>query len=195
MVRVLLRYGAFLLPLVLGTGLSYGQWSIVQLTDNELADTRPDVSGTNIVWQTGTGSWGPELYWYDGQVVCTNGIINNEDAEVFLYESGTAYRVTDNARRDWQPDISGSFVVWSGDDGSDYEIYLYDGSQILQVTDNSYDDAYPAIFGNRIVWQGYDGHDYEIFTAVIPEPAALVVLGAGGLVLLKSRRASGRKSR
>ena len=69
-----------------------------------------------------------------------------------------------NDRDDWAPDISGSWIAWSGEGeadwgGNDWEIFLYDGESIRQLTDNDYYDSSPDISGQYVVWLGgyYDG--------------------------------------
>ena len=50
--------------------------------------------------------------------------------------------------------LSGSNVVWSGNDGNDFEVFLYNGSETTQLTDNDIDDRFVKISDdNNIVWQ------------------------------------------
>jgi len=77
-------------------------------------------------------------------------------------------QVTDNDDYDCNPQISGSNVVWEGEDGNDREIFFWDGdptSEPINISDNSYDDFSPQISGSNVVWEGEDVSvgDQEIF--------------------------------
>jgi beta propeller repeat protein len=59
--------------------------------------------------------------------------------------------------------IEGDRVVWSGSDGMDNEIYMFDGNTVIQLTDNETNDYQPTLSGRNVVWEGSDGNDSEIF--------------------------------
>ena len=82
------------------------QYQITQLTNNNLFDTVPQISGNNIVW---TGN------------VDTTGDLNN--AEIYFYNGSETIRLTNNNFTDLATSISGNNAVWFGNDGNDNEIY------------------------------------------------------------------------
>jgi len=78
-------------------------------------------------------------------------------------------QVTDNdGYYDEYPQISGSNVVWAGEDETDYEyeIFFWDGdptSEPINISNSIYDDWEPQISGSNVVWSRYEGGDDEIF--------------------------------
>ena len=94
---------------------------ITQITDNEIDDYLPLISGNNLVWTS---------YDYD--------VINS--AEIYFYDGKTTTQITDNEIDDYLPSISGFNVAWISYDGNDEEIYFYDGKTTTQITDNEVND-------------------------------------------------------
>ncbi len=119
----------------------YNGSETIQLTDNDVNDFFPKISGDNVVWQS--------------QI--------REDAEIFLYDGSETIQLTNNDVGDERPAISGDNVVWSGSDGNDSEIFLYDGSETIQLTNNDVRDFIPAISGDNVVWKSDIDLDAEIF--------------------------------
>lgn len=118
-----------------------------QVTDNNLLNHEPAVSGENIVW-----------VGYDGSNTLTR--------EIYHYDGSTITQLTDNNLIDLAPQVSGDKAVWYGwaGSGNDHmEIYLYDGATVTQLTDNSTRDSNPQIDGDNIAWDGYlyDGNTIE----------------------------------
>jgi len=101
----------------------------------------PAISGSNVVW-----------YAQDGSV--------DNDCEIYFWDGVSITQITDNSIDDWDPDLSGSNVVWARDDGNDGEIYLWDGVTTTQITNNSTGDVEPAISGSNVVWACDDDNDY-----------------------------------
>ena len=60
-----------------------------------------DISGSNIAWQSGGAS-----------------------QEIFFYDGANISQLTNNSLADFAPRVSGSNVVWVGDDGNDFEIFF-----------------------------------------------------------------------
>ena len=88
-------------------------FDIVQVTDNIISDSYPDVSGSKVVWQRWVG----------------------DASKIYLWDGATTTQITDNDTDDRYPAISGSNVVWHGCDGGtvvfpdtcsggDWEIYM-----------------------------------------------------------------------
>ena len=72
-------------------------------------------------------------------------------------------QITDNDYRDSYPQISGTNLVWYGNEGgSDSEIFFHNAliHTTTQVTDNSYQDYDPQISGTNVVWNGIVGGGY-----------------------------------
>ncbi len=160
-----------------------GTNAMIQLTQNTYA-YRPVISGNNIVWLQREGNE-IDLILYDGvttknltendndtrlfQRISGDNIVwientgNGTDYEIHYYNGSTINTLTDNTMMEWEPQISGSNIVWYTNDEENSEIFFYNGSSVIQVTDNSYADMYPRICSKYIVWQGKkDGEDYEI---------------------------------
>ena len=70
---------------------------ISQLTNNNVIDSYPLISGNNVVWQQDDG---------------------NYDWEIYLYDGSTTTQLTDNDFRNYSPSISGNNVVWVQNDGN-----------------------------------------------------------------------------
>jgi hypothetical protein len=79
----------------------------------------------------------------------------------------TPQQLTYNDSNDINPQVSGPYTAWQGDDpnGGDWEIFFYDSESIIRLTDNTSDDINPQLFGANVVWQGWDANDgdWEIF--------------------------------
>ncbi|HUS72140.1 MAG TPA: hypothetical protein VMY06_03665, partial [Sedimentisphaerales bacterium] len=71
-----------------------------------------------------------------------------------------------NSNHDYDPQISGSNVVWSGWDIDNTEIFFWNGdpnSEPINISNRSYGDVNPQISGSNVVWEGHDGNDKEMF--------------------------------
>ena len=71
----------------------YNGSETIQLTDNDVADNFPQISGENVVWQGGN---------------------EGGDTEIFFYNGSETIQLTDNDVADNFPQISGDNVVWQG---------------------------------------------------------------------------------
>ncbi len=165
--------------------------TITRLTNNSSNDISPKISGSNVIWSGNDGKY-DQLFFYDGKTttqLSNNGIYTDElnvhaeisgshvvwsgyddnvgeifnDTEIFLYDGKTTRQLTNNSFYEFNPQISGSKVVWSGSDGNDSEIFLYNGKTITQLTNNSLGDYEPQVSGSKVAWSSYDGNDSEIF--------------------------------
>ena len=116
------------------------------------------------------------------------GLVLVLGATAVAFVPGTS-QITDNSARDDDPAISGSNLVWVGNDGNDDQIYFWDGVTITNVSNNSTDDRAPAISGSNVVWRRWDGYndDMEIyFMRGAPRSFgyAIPAISPGGLALL-----------
>jgi Cadherin-like len=155
--------------------LSYLSLGAIALTNNALYESRPQISGTNVVWSASDGS-DNEIYFFNGSttIQLTDNDINDDpsdisgsnvvwegvtvhDTEIYFYNGSTTTRLTNNDTYDSNEQISGSNVVWSGYSDYDDEIYFYNGSTTTQLTNNDIYDSSPQISGSNIVWSGMDG--------------------------------------
>jgi hypothetical protein len=131
--------------------LSFAEYSIVQITDNEIDDYVTMINNSGMI------TW----YGNDG-----NG------NEIFLYDGTTIIQITDNNQNDRFPQINNSGeIVWQeiytppeeGPQVDDYRIYLYDGTNIIQLAGSDLDNLWPQI-NNRgeIIWLSEGGARYDI---------------------------------
>jgi hypothetical protein len=118
-----------------------------QLTHNAYDDTRAQVSASSVAWLANLN--GGEVFQRSLANLANDDTLNKN--------------LSNNSLADYEPQISGDYVVWAGSDGVDQEIYLYDGAETRQLSNNNRLDQHPAIDGNMIVWEGFDGTDYEIY--------------------------------
>jgi len=162
-------------------------WANELLTDNDIDDTAPQISGKYIAWQGMDPNADWEIYLYDGsdihqltdndtddtqphlfgKTVVWQGIDPNDtDSEIFLYNGTEIIQVSENSDADENPYIHGHNVVWQSWDGNDWEIFVYNliCDCLVQLTDNDTDDTMPRLYGNTVVWQHWDGNDWEIMT-------------------------------
>jgi hypothetical protein len=121
----------------------YDGSTFAQLTDNDLPDHRPYVSGSQVVW-----------WQQDGN-----------DGEIMLHDGNTIVQLTDNDYRDYRPRVSGTNVAWLGDPDNSREndVFFFDGSTITQLTHGDCDADSARVNGNGVVWKDlpdvylYDG--------------------------------------
>ena len=112
------------------------QYTITQLTDNNLNDTIPQIDAGKVVWSASDGN----------------------DPEIFFYDGNNTVQVTDNEVFDNTPQISGNNLVWQRTQEDpllnlfgDSEVIFYDGTtETSLATVNA--PTIPAIAGNNIVW-------------------------------------------
>lgn len=84
--------------------------------------------------------------------------------------------------------IDGSNIVGTCYLGSSYHGFLYDGTNwsILDAPSASYTSIH-GIDGDKIVGEYYDDSGYHGFVYEIPEPATVVLLGLGGLLIRQKK--------
>lgn len=111
--------------------------STLQLTDNTDLDSRPQISGSRVVWHNRPQSM---------------------DSEIMLYENGTTTQLTNDAFSNSDVGISGNFIVWQN---SNAGLSLYDGTTIQSLAGPTAND--PRVGGNGVVWRASDGNDAEIY--------------------------------
>ncbi|MEL6439911.1 MAG: hypothetical protein AAFQ80_11735 [Cyanobacteria bacterium J06621_8] len=141
----------------------YDGTTTIQITDNNLRNILPSVSGSNIAW-TGTDG-------FTENDTGTNPFKGNETGEVFFYNGIETIQLTDNDVEDKVIDISGNNVIWfSGNSGlfpgflPSSELFLYDGTDTIKLTNDETEGfGGAAISGNKVVWSESDGNDTEIF--------------------------------
>ncbi len=157
-----------------------------QLTNNNLDDYDPQISGNNVIWESIFEGRAPEIFLYDGATtiqltdnnsreegprISGNNVVwmdkvGGFDWELLFYNGTTTIQLTDNDYEDMWPQISGGNVAWRGWDGrtgNDYETLFYNGTTTIQLTDNNYSDWYQQISGNNVIWAGKAGFFYQIF--------------------------------
>jgi predicted outer membrane repeat protein len=126
------------------------EWKINQITDNAYRDENPEIDYPYVVW---------------------NAKMDTEEAEnweIFLYDisTQTTTRLTFNDYNDFEIEISGTKIVWSGrlnNEVKGAEIFLYDiqTHETRRLTENNYYESGPRVSGNYVVWYGRPNGDYD----------------------------------
>ena len=113
----------FLMALMPSATAAQGEYTIIQLTDNEFVDVEPQIDSQMVVWSGGSG----------------------DNREIFLWNGSNTTQLTSNEYHDIAPQIDNGMVIWSGYDGQDYEIFLWNGDDPIQLSDSPYVDFGPQI--------------------------------------------------
>ena len=166
---------------------------VTQLTDNDYEDNSPTIDGDRIAWLTNSRT---RIAVYDGQTtkeiipnnrvnalhISGNNVAwdsvdpNGNDEEVYFYDGAEIERLTDNDRRDFVSDVSGSKVTWFQGVGNESDVFVYDGEEVTRLTNNVIPDTWPRVSASNVVWSGSDGHDEEVFLArPVPEPTTITI--------------------
>ncbi len=98
----------------------------MQLTNNEINDDYPEISGDYIVWRA----------------------VEDNKMKILMNDGKATNLITDKGHSYISPQISGKNVVWHSYDESeekDFEIFYWNNNEIKQITDNDYNDSYPKI--------------------------------------------------
>ncbi|MEM7595900.1 MAG: hypothetical protein AAF383_31105, partial [Cyanobacteria bacterium P01_A01_bin.83] len=141
----------------------YDGTTTTQITDNNLRNILPSVSGNNIAW-TGTNG-------FTENDTGTNAFKANETGEIFFYNGTETIQLTDDDIEDKVIGVSGNNVIWFSGDSAllpgllpSSELFLYDGTETIKLTrDDTESFAGSSISGNNVVWSESDGNDTEIF--------------------------------
>jgi FlgD Ig-like domain len=182
--------------LVLATLFSYsalayevGDWTVLQLTDNEIIDTNPRVEGRTVVWngQGATNQW-QVFMWKDGvTTMLTDNISGHVQpriggdlvvwtknlSSISSYD-GTIHELTPSFESHSSPEASAGNAAWLGEGtGVNRDVYFFDGTDYIQVTHTLIQESHVRISGTSVVWSAPDENGYgDIFyyngTDVIP---------------------------
>jgi serralysin len=91
----------------------------IQLTDNNVDDFSPQISGKNILWSSGS------FYVFRKYYV----------GEIFLDNAQDVIRLNDNSNLNTSPVISDNNVAWSGNDSDgDRQVFYYNGKKTIQIS-------------------------------------------------------------
>jgi hypothetical protein len=180
-------------------------------TDNDYDDIKPKVSDSHVVWEsdflnseeqeiffrdsTGIisnltnndcGDWTPDIC--GSKVVWVGDYNSGNDRGVFLYDhsTGTTERLTEEGfQLTYYPKVSNDYVIWNANGLFLYDINNPPNSRV--IAENQYINDYlmlgdpvtPQISGSYVVW--------EVYEEPVPEPATLLLLTLGGLILRKRK--------
>ena len=109
--------------------------------------------------------------------------------QVFALDShGVPVQLTNSGYK-YGPQISESFVAWSGPD-SDSGIFIFDGNSISKVPNAPPFSVVTDADKNSLVWLQPDGPNYDIVlgTYVVPEPSSIAIAGVAFVNCLMLRR-------
>ena len=127
---------------------------VIQLTNNAYDDGGPQISDAYITWWGRVTTTNTEIFAFD-----LIGGLNSSYQVV-----SAPINISNNIYSDYEPQVSGSNIVWYGFDGFDTEIFHWSPiTGTSRLTSNGITDVGPRIDGSNIVWRGFDGQDYELF--------------------------------
>ncbi len=152
--------------------------SIRQLTNNDVSDSDPDVYGDYVVWQNNSAQYGKITFMdlgtgetfnmpYSGGSPGSARVSERyvtweayqDDEQIFVYDldSKTLSQIS-KGNDNYNPDIEGSVVVWSGSSDGDQEIYTYDMSTqtLAAVTADTVNQGGARISTKYISWISQD---------------------------------------
>ena len=144
------------------------------------------------------GSWTPidkpgaTQTWIDG--ISGSKLVGDYDFHGAVYDmTGGTWTIHDmsGASSTWINGISGSNLVGYYEDASGDHGFFYNGTSWTTLDYPGAAGTYVyGIEGNELVgyyWNNNDGGNAHGFTAIIPEPMTLALLGLGGLMLRKRK--------
>jgi hypothetical protein len=174
--------------------------------DNGVPDLRPSIFRNRVAWISGPGGGTEEVWRYDPVadypfLQVTNDDLRDADPvigpkriawehwdgndwEIYTFTEGasTPDPLTNNSWDDWDPQMSGTLIVWLADEGGDNEIWYSDDlGTPTQLTDNTLNDCDAVVDGPRIAWRECDATDCDVLLA--PEPTATALVGSALLAL------------
>ena len=142
-----------------------------------------------------------KLYWsenWEGVIMRSN--LDGSQQEVVDLAGGTGFptAIALDTVHNRIYTVSGETLLWSNLDGSDYhDIYSFSGDYISDIACDSYGgkvywSTYDTIYranldGSNIETLATDTYIESISIVTVPEPATLLLLGLGGLVLRKRK--------
>lgn len=109
--------------------------SVRQLTDNAVNDSKPQIAGNSVVWQSGSGA-NSEIYLYKGS-------------------TGQTLRLTNDSSDDASAQISDSYVVWQKQAGgqSNVQFYSLSGNTVGTLGNSSSGgDTQPLLAGDKVAF-------------------------------------------
>ncbi|MHC4984768.1 MAG: hypothetical protein ACYTFO_01300 [Planctomycetota bacterium] len=169
-----------------------GDWTFIQLTDNEFWDGEFDTDGHSVVW-VGKEQLdeSPDIYLYDGEttralttdgqdnsrplvhgdyvVWASVGLFQDVDGPVrkknFLqfYNGETVRQIPDSAGV-MTYSLSGHYVTWNARIGEGkVGIFLYDGMQTQLIAETECTNNYPDLSGTTVVWRGCEAGLWHVY--------------------------------
>jgi len=158
----------------------YDGKKIIQLTNDDVYDSSPRISGDRVVWKGGSFASNSEIYLYDGKKITQltddnvfdsspkisgNNIVwqsGTYEQRLFFYDGRKTIQISDSRSLNVSHQISGNNVVWQRiDSNSKSEIFLFNGEETIQLTNDNVYDSSPKISGRNIVWAGGSGKNRE----------------------------------
>lgn len=134
---LLLLLGTLVVLISCCTAVAYevGDWTVEQVTNNEVTDTSPQTDGTRIIW-SGTGP---------------NGTL-----QIFMRENGSITQLSDDNPGGTQPRIDTELAAWKGSG----QIFSYDGT-LHELTPSWETHGQPEVSGHRVAWLGPGDNTYD----------------------------------
>jgi beta propeller repeat protein len=145
--------------------------STYPVTNDRFAETNPDLSGSNLVWQQMNGTdW--NVYFGDG----VSGTLPGKVTALTLPGDQILPRVSETDPG--QPDDH-VLIVWEDHRNGNSDIYGYDVTtgQALTICNDPGQQVAPRISGDWVVWQDKRSGNWDIYGATI-DPATDTVSAA-----------------
>ncbi|MBD2091747.1 pre-peptidase C-terminal domain-containing protein [Microcoleus sp. FACHB-1515] len=152
-------------PTIASSGISVIRGTTATLNSSLLSATDAEQPTSNLVYTLTTLPQSGSLLFNNEAITAPGRTFTQADiaaGRLTYTNRGSSRPLATTTTLNRNPQISGSNVVWEGNEDGDFEIIYSDGSTRRSLTNNSVNDLNPQISGSNVVWQEGTGSSARI---------------------------------